>query len=446
MRRAVVLSCLSAYFLLVTLALAQTGMKHYFVSPTGDDRNAGSQSKPWRTLKYAADNLELGSAGTVVHVAAGTYSTMGYCSVGDLVRSNAILCMQKSGTAGQPIIIQSDDKLQAKLRCDSAGGMILLIASYVQVIGFDISCPKDGSFGGATYGNNSHNQFLNNYLHDFDLTGCTAVGVLNGNISAKPGWDNIGHHVASGNIIRHAGSTIRAQPQCDQEHGLYFGDPYDVLTNNVISGIVGVGIHSYGGGVCHQVISNNTIFDNSQGGIVIENVAKKDGYWDECNNGGVSDYNTVTNNVVVNNGVGRSYNGANGGIDGRGVKGGGHNLFANNLVSGNRPQQTALTTPDSAAAEKVDFGSSVFINYQPDLNWQPSFEYNFRNYALRAGTSAVDGGTSACAPGTSSCAPAADIIGTLRPQGRAYDIGAFESLPQSTNQKGPTTSKQTPPR
>lgn len=438
--------CCSAWFLLVTLTFTQEGVKHYYVSSTGDDRNVGSQAKPWRTLQHAADSLDVGSAGTIVHVAPGNYSSMSYCSVDDLVKSNAFICMQKSGTASQPIIFQSDNPLQAKLQCDSAGGMILLIASYVQVKGFDISCPKEGSFAGATYGNNSHNQFLNNYLHDFDVTGCTSVGVLNGNISAKPSWNNIGHHVASGNTIRHAGATTNSQPQCNQEHGLYFSDPYDMLTNNVISGMIGLGIHSYGGGICHQIISNNTVFDNSQGGVVIENVAKNDGYWDECKNGGVSDYNTVTNNIVVNNGIGRSYNGANGGIDGRGLKGGGHNLFSNNLISSNHPQQAALTSPDSSVNEKVESGTSVFTNYQPDRNWQPAADFDCRNYAPNPGGSAVDGGTPNCAPGVSNCAPATDIVGTSRPQGRAYDIGAFEVVPQSSNSQNSAPAKHAPPK
>jgi pectate disaccharide-lyase len=417
------------YFLLLTSASAQTGVNEYYVSPLGSDVHNGSKRSPWRTLQHAAENLQLGSAGTVVHVAPGTYTDVHYCSRG-LVNGATMMCVEKSGTATQPIIVQSDQRWQAKLRCTRSVGMFFLLGSYIQIVGFDMSCPNEGSFAGATYGNNSHNQFLNNYLHDFDVTSCSSVGVLNGNVTAKPGWTNIGHHVASGNVIHHAGAAGGAG-HCNQEHGLYFGDPYDVLTNNVISGVIGVGIHSYGGGICHQVISNNTIFDNSQGGILIENVATLGGdYWDECGNGGVSDYNTVTNNIIANNGIGHTYDGEFGGIDGRGRAGGGHNLFSHNLIYGNRPQQASLVRPDESLKQATGNDLSVFQDYKPDHNWAPASDYDYRNYALKVGSPAIDSGTATCASDEPECPPRSSITGADRPIGKTFDVGAFEFVPQ----------------
>jgi hypothetical protein len=412
-------------------AIGQTGIYSYYISPAGSDINPGSQALPWRTLQHAADSMELGSAGTIIHVAAGTYGDMRYCQVTGLVSGASLACIQRSGTATRPIIFQSEERWKAKLRCSDSTGMFMLVGSYIQVIGFDMSCPYSGSFAGATYGNNSHNTFVNNYLQGFDVKSCTSLGVLNGNVSPQRGWTNIGHHVASGNVIHHAGAAGGAPNNCNQEHGLYFSDPYDVLTNNIISGVVGAGIHSYGGGVCHQVISNNTIFDNSQGGIVIENVATASGYWDECGNGGISDYNTITNNIIVNNGIGETYTGEYGGIDGRGRAGGGHNLFSNNLICGNQPRQTALVRPDVSVNQITALNiMSVFASYKSDHNWAPVADYNIRYYSLGQHSPAIDTGTHECAAGSTSCAPSVDIIGTPRPQGRERDIGAFELIPE----------------
>lgn len=426
MKRTLITLCLLSCLAAGPSTAAQEGMAHFYVSPDGNDQNDGTKTKPWRTLQHAADHLTLGKNGVVIHVAAGTYSEMGYCSVEGLVRSPALVCLQKSGSPAQPIVFQTDEKWAAKLKCNKGGGLFLLIGSHIRVVGFDMSCPQEGSFAGATYADNGHNQFLNNYVHDFDVSGCSSIGVLNGNISAKPGWRRIGHHVVSGNAVRHAGALTKEQPQCNQEHGLYFGDPYDVLSNNVISGIVGLGIHNYGGGVCHQIISNNTVFDNSQGGILIENVATREGYWDECGNGGLADYNTVTNNIVVNNGIGRNYVGGNGGIDARGQKSGRHNVFSNNLVSDNRPMQTALTPPDKSIGERSGSATSVFANYQPDHNWEPVTHYDVRNYALRKGSPAIGAGTRTCAHPSNYCPPLTDFAGTARPKGKAYDLGAFK--------------------
>src|SRR4029077_3184689 len=46
-------------------------LNSYFVSPTGNDNNAGTSAAPWLTLQQAADQVV---AGDVVTVEAGTYA------------------------------------------------------------------------------------------------------------------------------------------------------------------------------------------------------------------------------------------------------------------------------------------------------------------------------------------------------------------------------------
>jgi hypothetical protein len=401
---------------------------HYYISGSGSDRADGlTPQTAWATLQHAADNLVLGSKGTTVHVAPGIYNNTTYCSVPGLVNGTTMVCMHRSGSPSQPIVFQSDQKWQARLTCPRANSFFILVGSYIHVVGFDMSCPG-GAFAVGTYGDNGHNQVLGNYLHDFDTSACHSTGVIFGSNGSKGRSSvNTGYDVASGNVIRHGGAEAGAAHHCNQYHGIYLSDPYDVITNNVISGLIGWGIHSYGGGVCHQVISNNTIFNNSQGGIRIENVgAVGDGRRDECGNRGIADYMTVTNNISVSNGIGKTYIGTSAGIDASGYgTGGTHNLYSNNMVFGNKPRDMSLSAPDVSINQKAGTTSSLFANFEPDTNWSPAYAYNYLNYVLTPSSPAIGAGTTACAPGVHSCAPATDVRGVCRSQQKTYDLGAY---------------------
>jgi hypothetical protein len=407
----------------------------YYVSVFGRDSNDGSQAHPWLTLQHAATSLVLGPKGTTVHVAPGTYSAYQYCSIPAVAFNGyAMVCVQQSGTANQPIIFQSDQTWQAKLTCGYGHGglMFALAASYVQIMGFDMTCPGDGTypaFAADSFGNNGHNQFINNYVHDMDTSGCHSLGTFTStpNNTQRATDTNFGHNVARGNIIHHIGSTTVSAPQCNQEHGIYFSMPYDAAVNNIVSGVIGWGIHFYGSGVCHQIIANNTVFDNSQGGVRVENIGSDGIHPDYCQNGGATDYETVVNNIVVNNGHGKGYNGFvhGGGIDGlTGYPIGPHNLYSNNLLYGNLAPDMALSPPDVSLNQLTGTNASVFQNYQDDPNWAPASGYSYLNYTLAPGSPAEQAGTANCAPGVASCAPTVDVTGVSRSDG--IDIGAFQ--------------------
>src|SRR5262249_5677935 len=69
---------------------SRIALNSYFVSPTGNDTNAGTMAAPWLTLQHAADQL---AAGDNVTVETGTYAgfSMGWN-------------FAQSGTAGAPIV------------------------------------------------------------------------------------------------------------------------------------------------------------------------------------------------------------------------------------------------------------------------------------------------------------------------------------------------------
>src|SRR5262245_31748128 len=64
----------------------------YYVSPTGDNGNAGTTDAPWRTLQFAADRA---GAGDQVIVRAGTYT--GFHVTADGNAANPITFTAQSG-------------------------------------------------------------------------------------------------------------------------------------------------------------------------------------------------------------------------------------------------------------------------------------------------------------------------------------------------------------
>lgn len=352
--------------------LAVAAPPHLYVATTGSDSNPGTYSAPFRTLQKAAT---VASAGVTVHVAPGTYNGKAYCNISGIVNGTTGVCMNKSGSPSAPITFISDVKWGAKLRCTQKQSFFILAASYIVVSGFDMSCPQ-GNFAGGTYGNNGHNTFSNNYLHDFSIGACNSGAILFGSDYRQQSWTEIGYNAFDRNVVHHGGSPTSAQPTCNQFHGIYAGDPYSRVTNNIVSGLVGYGIHSWGGGVCNQTITNNIVFDNSQGGIVVRNATQ---YPDLCKNGGKADYMTITDNVLANNGYGNGYYGPGGGMHLKDIAGT-HNRIADNIVFGNYKFQMLATLPTVAANTMSGSNTSTFRNYRPDKNWAPVSNYNHEDY------------------------------------------------------------------
>jgi hypothetical protein len=394
-------------------------INEYWVSTTGNDSNDGSQARPWRTIVHADANLQLGPGGTVVHVLPGSYSGR--------------FGTHRSGTSDQYIIFKSEVKWGAKIT-----GYWRVQGAYQKIVDFEMTGPNDDTavtcYIGQINGTAHHCQIIGNYIHDIGISQCAssaAVGTAGEAGGAHPAADaERGYNVVSGNIIRRVGAVAGAPNNCNQFHGIYASGPYDVISNNIISGVIGWGIHSRGD-IKGQVISNNTIFNNSHGGIIMEGVGPYYPY---------PDYMTVLNNIVVNNGDSNGSPGF-GIIYYQNPSGPTHLLFSNNLLYGNQPANWSFGVtptwggapcPDPCYDSQMKTGSNatVFVNFQSDWNTAPAANYNSDNYALRSGSPAIDKGTTLCVSGgLSPCVPSVDIDGTARPQGTSYDIGAFEFAP-----------------
>ena len=402
----------------------------YFVNAnTGSDSNDGSQARPWKTIQHADAALTLGSGGTIVHVAPGTYS--------------GPITTRKSGTPSARIVFISDTKWGAKITTTnwSANG------SYVDVNGFEMTSPGTGNnYAIGAQGDSVH--ILNNYMHDFDLGGCAQFGIVN----VGTGSGTIYHNIwVVGNVIRRISTYSLGTHSCVTAHAIYDFGARSMIQNNLMSAITGPAIEKVNppgssSSDAFGVISGNTIFNNG-GGININQ---------EIENGVAYDFNTISNNIIVNNGVDDNISGGSGGLVFFHVSGT-HNLVTNNLIYGNKPADlmhhyaacgtnasggTPVTgTPISgndadgnsggcpANNSKTDAGgvSATFVNFQVDTPTSPASNFNPDNYRIKAGSNAIQNASTSCAssPAVSPCVPTTDFVGALRPASN-FDIGAYE--------------------
>lgn len=360
------LSCCSAVVLLAAGGSAMAATNIY-VSPTGSDSNPGTQAAPVKTITRAD---ALASAGSTIHVAAGTY----YVSAPSL--GSVGIKTTKSGTATARIRFVSDVKWGAKIVVSGTGITWDSRGNYVDIDGFQIT--GSGRHGILAAG--AYLTFKNNYIHDLTISGgCNGSGG-----AAIDTYGTVGNAVIDRNIVRNIG--YRMIGACNTVQGIYIANANNVVTNNIVSGVAAVGIQQWHGATASTIV-NNTTFHNKIGILL-----------------GQGDAGTTTgsaNNYVANNIV---YDNVTYGIIEGGLMGG-NNRYANNLVA------------RSGTSWKVRGTVTGSISSDP----------LFRSYlANGSGDYRVYSSSPAIDRGTSIKAPAIDFAGVARPRGAAVDVGAYE--------------------
>ncbi len=199
-----------------------------------------------------------------------------------------------------------------------------------------------------------------------------------------------------GNVV----DNIGPWGQVNQTHGIYLAGPGNSAMNNIVTRAASACIQTYHGAT-HLTISNNVVANCGRYGIQISADPAVTS----------NDYTTVDNNIVVNvNGYG-IWESTSGSI-------GTHNVYNNNIVYNNATNLSLVngTQSGTLTLSSTQF-SALFVNYTGDMTG---------DYHLQSGAVAIDRGTTLCAAGVVICVPGLDFTGILRPQGVAYDIGAYE--------------------
>lgn len=355
----------------------------YYVATNGSDSNAGTTTKPWRTVAYATNQM---GPGDTTYVRGGTY------------RESQIR-FRRSGTSSAPIkllsasgespIIDFVDKASSKqIRFQNSSGLKYPIG-WITVEGFQIR--------------NAYNGFKIYNGHDLTIRRNSIQD------SKSQGFHGNGTRILiERNKINHNGSVAA------YDHGIYLNGTGITIINNLIYdnrcfGIQVNGSASYSSSShagpefaysSNWVISNNTIAYNRCPGVVL---------W------GSTPGLRAENNIFYENSVNGASSSSTQGISFVSTTGSGI-LIRNNLAyasgSGGMKFLSSGTTNYTQSGNIVNTLKPAFVNAPATLPSSP-------NFALSSGSSAIDKGL---VIGLTKIA----FNGTTRPKGSTYDVGAYE--------------------
>ncbi len=197
-----IFACICAALLVISLILPSPAKaaNSYYVSPSGNDSNPGTQTQPWKTIQKAANTM---AASDTVIVAAGDYSTQR-------------VSITKSGASGSPITYQTQGQVVMK--------GFNISANYIVINGFEIANTDWTGWGNTqteagVYAGGSNNIVENNYIHDASLNGIDVPGSSNTIRNNRLYFnENIGINVyGTNNLIE--GNDVNRTVQCHPNIG-----------------------------------------------------------------------------------------------------------------------------------------------------------------------------------------------------------------------------------
>ena len=384
-------------FLVLLGAITAEGAT-YYVATTGNDANPGTLNQPFKTF---AQGVRLLQPGDTLYIRGGLYTeridVQGPNKTGMPGKYITI-----AGSPGETVIIQYADTTVAGYGPIKARGnrgyfvfenLILDGINFADEVKWQI---RDGN-------------------HHFILRKIEMKNFPTSNIYIASGND-----ITIQDCILHDNISDGAVGR--RGYGIYFHDGANGLIEGTeIYNQVGGGIQAYPGPISNLVIRNNKIHDNNAtpnsavGGIVVLGSRNM-----------VSNV-SVYNNLIYNNGSSPQSGSSTGlrvdGADTIETKVWNNTVYKNKGygISMNQAQKTVVQNNivfGNTKGEIVDFGTKTMLSH--NLTTDPKFirpdAFDFRPQAR---SYAIDGGVDLGAVTT-------DFRKITRPQGGAYDIGAYE--------------------
>lgn len=388
----------------------------YFISLTGSDAAAGSLTAPWKTIQKAADTVMPGS--TVI-VNAGNYPER--------------VVISRSGTTGNWIAFQAMGTVVTR--------GFNVSADYIKVDGFEMTLAASGGYANRAGGSGvflagKHNQISNNYIHHTNAAGLYMTGAADDNrVTANrisyavecAIYINGTSHLVSANDISH----IRSVGGSDADGIRFFGSGSTVQKNTIhdmfLNDSPGDSPHidafqTWGPATgyvfeqnlidkqpSHQqgfTIENINAASLSVGNIVIRNnvfITRGTGYQPDIN---VGDLGTVTNVTIANN----TMVAINGTAEWAiwlftGLKGA---VIKNNVMVNHSSPASGIRNDGASGLDITNNSTTASPGFVAALDFH-----------LRATSPLID-------KGATLATVTNDYDGKSRPQGVAFDIGAYE--------------------
>jgi hypothetical protein len=348
---------------LAICSAVQAGATNRYVSPSGSDSAAGTQSQPWRTIQHAANTC---AAGDTIYVRAGTYhealtiTRSGASSaattfinypnehpivdgtgVGISNGQQGLLTLQNVSN----IIVQgfeirnyktsSTSSVPAGVFITGSGANIQILGNHIHHIENTAKSVNANAFGLAVYGTGSSASInhltvsgnevdhlvtgssesvtfngnvenfavTNNLVHDNNNIGIDAIGFEG--TSPTPSKDQARNGLIAGNVVYNI--TSYGNPAYGNQYaadGLYVdGGANIILERNLVYKCdLGIEVASeHAGHVSEQVtVRNNVVYESNACGISIGGYASSVGGTDQC----IVVNNTLFENDTKNTGSG----------------------------------------------------------------------------------------------------------------------------------------------
>jgi parallel beta-helix repeat protein len=400
----------------------------FYVAPNGKDSNPGSETQPWATIQKATRTL---TAGQTVLIKNGTY--------------RAGIYIDTSGTPGKPITYKAFPGAQPVF-VDSTPfieGLIIQGASYIRIEGLSLeyTAPGAQAANGERYENGigivsfiqgstvrlpHHIGIFHNRVHGFPGGGIFSFLADYVTMEGNTVWEN-----ARWSFYDNSGLSSGGSVAFDQAAGFH-----NIIRANTVFKNENLVPDKY----THRISDGNCIIidDNRQTqhkrADTLQFPVYKPTTLVENNicsgNGGRGVHVYSSDNVLVrHNTLYRNQDSASPHISGELTAGDASNVrFVNNIVStfAGKPATVTDNASNIVFERNLYFGTTNIPNKSSsDLIGDPLFEapssnLNAYDFRLKSGSPAIDAALASAAPQT-------DVGGKPRPQGRAADIGAWES-------------------
>lgn len=384
---------IGTYILILVYAHMSTITAHaetYYVSTTGNNSNPGTEGKPWRTIAKGMDML---NAGDTLYVRGGTYT-------------EGLMRIKRSGTEASPIKVLSSPGESPRITCPNASqsqDQILiqhmngynLPMGWITIEGLEI----DSCYSGIKFYNLHNSVIRRNWIHN-----CLHSGI----------YGNGTRLLFDRNIVNSNGSVKIGA------HGFYMNGSHFTITNNLIYDNQAFGIqlngsassfyrstahagpeytHSYN----WTIVNNTFAYQRTAAGIVV--------WGSTCND------TRIENNIFYENSSTRSASVA------QGIH------FTSTTCTGIQIRNNLAFASGSGGTTFLGSGAKEWVHYtqsgnivnvsNPGFANAPATLPESPNFKLTEQSPAID-------KGLPLTAAVIALDGTTRPQGRAYDIGAYE--------------------
>ncbi len=424
------------------------GAAEYFVNPSGSDQAAGTESAPWKTIQHAAGRAK---SGDTVTVTPGDYPEA--------------VVITASGTETEPITFRAVPARKAKAQSFDIQG------DYITIEGFDISNTVKNDragFGiscGQTHLKTARTgcKIINNFIHDMEGT-----AIFSGEKALVK--DNLMKNVTRG-VFANSGTLVENNeidtlvPILEEKNGqqlpkktqyTFFCGNDITFRENYLHGapeeylIKGMGVCFFASwdawifGPSHRIlIENNRCFNATHASEPGAEVLKESSHITYRNNLFVNtvfvgilckqwSHITVENNTFINCGAYPIWFQKKREAE--------HSIVRNNLIAyidrervvekyGWKKSEDGIAAPtyrDPTATLKVCennllWGCKNRKYSTTDISAEPRFvDPDKGDFRLKPGSPGIDAGATIEEIKT-------DLEGTARPQGKAFDIGAYEN-------------------